>query len=117
MRVVVDMKHLNGIDSVKMAEAVVQKMAQDTQTEIVMNFSSQSPSSPGQPPGVDTGTLKNSVVAVPRGRKTWVVNIGAEYGLALEYGTRNMAARPFVLPAINRMMRNLPNDLMVTLVE
>lgn len=117
MRVVIDMRHLNGIDSVKMAETVVQKMAQDTQAEIVMNFNTESPSPAGEAPGVDTGTLKNSVVAVPKGRKTWAVNIGADYGIDLEYGTRKMAARPFVRPAINRMMRNLPRDLMVTLVE
>ena len=117
MRVVIDTRHLDGINSVAMADAVVQKMAQDTQAEIVMNFNTQSPSPVGEAPGVDTGNLKNSVVATSRGALTWVVNIGAEYGVALEYGTRKMGARPFVRPAIDRMMRNLPRDLLVSLLE
>lgn len=117
MRIVVDTTHLDGIKSRVIAEAVVQKMAQDTQAEIVMNFNTQSPSPAGEAPGVDTGNLKNSVVANPRGALTWVVGIGAEYGVNLEYGTSKMAARPFVRPAINRMMKNLPDDLLVKLLE
>ena len=117
MRIVVDTRHLDGINSQKMAKAVVQKMAQDSQTEVVMNFSSSSPSSPGETPGVDTGNLKNKTVAEPRGALTWALVIGTEYAVDLEYGTRKMAARPFVLPAINRMMKNLPDDLLVSLLE
>lgn len=117
MRIVVDTSRLDGINSRAMALAVVQKMAQDTQAEIVMNFNTQSPSPAGEAPGVDTGNLKNSVVAVPRGGLSWAVVVGAEYGIDLEYGTSKMAARPFVLPAVKRMLKNLPKDLMVSLLE
>ena len=93
---------------------IVQKMAQDTQGRIVNTFSPNSPSAPGDPPAVDTGNLKNSVVAVPDSNpQTWRVQVGAEYGVHLEYGTAKMAARPFVLPAVEWLVANLPNDLAV----
>lgn len=113
MRVVVDVSALQRLarDMPERAGAVVQKMAQDTQTDIVNNFSPNSPSSPGMPPAVDTGNLKNSVVAVPVDPLTWRLLVGAEYGADLEYGTGKMAARPYVLPAVERTVTRLPGDL------
>lgn len=56
-------------------------------------------SAPGQPPARDTGTLANSVRARMVHLTFWRVEVGAEYGLYLEMGTRNMAARPFAAPS------------------
>jgi len=42
---------------------------------------------------------------------TWRVRVGAEYGAALEYGIAKMAARPYVLPAVERTVNNLPSAL------
>ncbi len=55
-------------------------------------------SSPGHPPNVDTGTLRASI----RWRKIsnltyWIVD-GVNYGVALEFGTSKIAARPFFMP-------------------
>jgi len=114
MRVVVDVSALQRLEREMpgKAAAVIQKTAQDTQTEIVNNFSPNSPSDPGSPPGVDTGNLKNSVVAVPDSAPlTWLVQVGADYGADLEYGTVNIDARPYVLPAVERVVNNLPSDL------
>ena len=112
MRVVIDTTKLNEImrRMPGTSQQVVQKMAQDSQTEVVNNFSAQSPSPEGDPPGVDTSALKNSIVAEPRG-EGWVLHDGVEYGVHLEYGTMSMGARPFFAPAIERMMNNLPSDL------
>jgi hypothetical protein len=100
------------------AAAVVQKAAQDCQADIVDNFSSQSPSDPGLPPGVDTGNLKNTTVAEPGvDPLTWLVKIGAKYGFWLEFGTENeeggtlMAPRPFVVPAVERARERMPDEL------
>lgn len=99
------------------AGMVVQKMALDCEADIKLNFSSESPSQPGDPPGVDTGNLKNSVIAEPVTELSWVVKIGAEYGSHLEYGTHNddgstrMAARPFVRPAVERTADRAPEWL------
>ena len=120
MRVVINTSVLQRIarEMPGKAEAIVQKMAQDTQTDIVNNFSPNSPSSPGEPPGVDTGNLKNSVVAVPDNAPlTWRVRVGAEYGAALEYGIAKMAARPYVLPAVERTVNNLPSALAAEVYE
>ena len=114
MRVNMDMTELQRIEREFPVRAgqLVQKLAQDTQGDIVNNFSPNSPSSPGDPPGVDTGALKNSVVAVPDTRPlTWLLLVGQSYGVDLEYGTEKMAARPFVLPAVERTFGRMPTDL------
>ena len=60
-------------------------------------------SPPGLPPGIRTGTLRNrstyKVVAWNR------IQVGgwAKYALGLEMGTRKMAARPFIRPALAKI--------------
>lgn len=50
---------------------------------------------------VDTGTLRNSIQSSPSGTSSWVVTVGADYGIYVEYGTRFMAAQPYFTPAID----------------
>lgn len=71
------------------------------------NWSPSSPSAPGEPPAVDTGTLANSIEGKMhvRGRE-WRIT-GVEYGEFLEYGTPRMAARPFIRPAVYAVRRQL----------
>ena len=69
-------------------------------------------SAPGQPPAVDTGTLRNSVQSKPRyiagTGMTSIVLTGLVAGVDkdariprwLEYGTRYMHERPFIAPSI-----------------
>lgn len=57
-------------------------------------------SAPGQPPNTDTGRLAGSIRAVESGKPTAHVEALADYARALEFGTRNMAARPFMTPAV-----------------
>lgn len=91
---------------------VIQKLAQDMEGDVKMNFSDTAPeaSAPGSPPAVQSGNLKNSIVAVPEGPMTWIVGVGAgaEYGIHLEYGTSRMAARPFMLPSFERIVNMAP---------
>jgi HK97 gp10 family phage protein len=59
-------------------------------------------SAPGEPPAADTGTLHNSIKVTPNfTRLQAVVNAGASYAKALEYGTPRMDPRPFMRPALN----------------
>lgn len=60
-------------------------------------------SQPGYPPNVDIGNLKNSIHTRKIKRWVWAVQVGAEYAPDLEYGTVKMAARPFVLPAVEQV--------------
>ena len=69
-------------------------------------------SAPGQPPAVDTGTLRNSVQSKPQyiagtGMTSIVltglvagVNKDARIPRWLEYGTSRMKARPFIAPSL-----------------
>lgn len=57
-------------------------------------------SAPGQPPNTDTGRLAGSIRAVMSGTPTAYVDALADYAVHLEFGTRNMAARPFMTPAV-----------------
>jgi len=65
----------------------------------------QSPSAPGEPPGILTGTLKNSIQARKQRDRYWIVAAGTEYAAFLEHGTARMAARPYFRPAAERIAR------------
>jgi len=70
-------------------------------------------SSPGQAPATDTGRLASSIMADITGL-TAEVSANVQYAAPLEFGTVNMAARPFLQPALeserekfNRRLANL----------
>lgn len=52
---------------------------------------------------VDTGLLKNSIEAVEEDKLEWVVEVHAEYGAYVEFGTRYTAAQPFLTPAVEEV--------------
>lgn len=62
-------------------------------------------SAPGNPPAPDTGALKTNITVVKKGHGRYWVQDGVEYGIYLELGTSRMAARPFMVPAIERAAR------------
>lgn len=49
---------------------------------------------------VDTGNLRNSIQAQSTGELSAEVNVGAEYGPYVEFGTHKMAAQPYLSPAV-----------------
>ena len=63
-------------------------------------------SAPGEPPATNTGVLINSIVGEVTtnadNKIQGYVRAGAGYAGYLEFGTRRMAARPFLNPAIER---------------
>lgn len=71
------------------------------------NLGGTNPSSPGQPPHLGTGVLRASIThAVDQDGENVTLKIGTmdgpatSYASALEYGTSNMAARPFLRPTL-----------------
>ena len=59
-------------------------------------------SKPYAAPNTDTGNLVKSINTQPLApAKTMYVGVNADYGTWLEFGTRNMKARPFLTPAMN----------------
>lgn len=49
---------------------------------------------------VDTGHLKGSISDEPVAELTAEVNVGAEYGHYVEYGTGRGPAQPYITPAV-----------------
>jgi hypothetical protein len=60
-------------------------------------------SSPGEAPRSDIGTLVNSIHVESLGKGRAALVDGVEYGEWLEFGTDDMAARPFFGPAAFHM--------------
>jgi len=61
-------------------------------------------SAPGEAPAVDTGFLINSIQTVIKSDTEAVITVGAEYAEGLEFGTSKVAARPFIVPAIEGVL-------------
>ena len=57
-------------------------------------------SAPGNPPNTDTGRLVGSIQVHDTGKLSAEVVAGVNYAAHLEFGTRHMAARPFMVPAV-----------------
>jgi HK97 gp10 family phage protein len=58
-------------------------------------------SAPGQAPASDTGRLANSITADIEGKQA-TVTAGTEYAAPLEFGTRDIEPRPFMVPAMEQ---------------
>ena len=52
---------------------------------------------------VDTGFLKSTIGRVQKGAGHWLVFALANYASYVEFGTRKMAAQPFMRPAFERV--------------
>lgn len=63
-----------------------------------------------------TGYLRDSIVSssLSIGYEA-EVHVGAYYGYYVEYGTRFMAAQPFLGPAIDEHDHEMPEEIMVSL--
>ena len=65
---------------------------------------SHTASAPGEPPATDTGFLISSIsntVDVEAGDLVGKIIVSAPYAASLEFGTLNMAPRPYLQPALN----------------
>lgn len=60
---------------------------------------------------VDTGFLKNSIQVTFPDDLTGVVFVAAEYGIYVELGTRRMAARPYLRPALEAVIPALGGEI------
>ena len=73
-------------------------LAEEGKDDIKGAWSPISPSSPGEPPAIDTGHLNASMEADLSQTKSFLATLrsNASYSADLEFGTRKMAARPFM---------------------
>jgi HK97 gp10 family phage protein len=78
-------------------------MAEDIRRSLSPSAANARVSAPGEPPASHSGRLRRGVRADSDGAAGSVMvgpSTGAPYAAALEFGTRRMAARPFILPAV-----------------
>jgi hypothetical protein len=94
-------------------DRVLGKLAGDVEGYAKNNMSRTAPlpSKPGDPPAVQTGNLKNSIIHQREAARSWSVSVNAEYGTPLEYGTVHIAARPFLRPAMVAIAKDAPKVL------
>lgn len=69
----------------------------------VVGYKTHRASAPGEAPAIDLGNLRGSIFAEMTSKTTAIVGVGAEYGIYLEYGTRKMAKRPYIRPAVDEV--------------
>ena len=60
---------------------------------------------------VDTGRLRNSILYNNTGNYSCTVNTNVTYAPYVEFGTRRMAAQPFLYPAYALAMQELLDEL------
>jgi HK97 gp10 family phage protein len=111
------------------AEKKIVAVGLQLERDIKLSISGPGPAPAGDPPGVDTGRLRASIstnwsgsgmdsgnvgsqaltedgIDQPERRADkFVVRVGSrvEYASWLEWGTRKMAARPFIRPSLDRL--------------
>jgi HK97 gp10 family phage protein len=73
-------------------------------------YGNHTSSAPGQSPANWTGELVNSISAINEGKNSKVI-VNANYAEFLELGTSKMRARPFILPSIQKVKKDLSQKL------
>ena len=77
-------------------------------TRVLGRSAAAGPSAPGEPPRRRSGRLADSVFAQRDADGLGaVVGTRLDYGMHLEFGTRTMAARPWLLPAFQAAQSSL----------
>lgn len=74
-------------------------------------------SAPGDAPNTDSGRLVDSIAVEKIRTSVYAVGTSVEYGKYLEFGTRQMAARPWLRRAMNKKAPELPNAITNAITE
>jgi hypothetical protein len=100
------LQRLSGPEIIRAAGAAVYESADAIRAEAFRSISAGSvsgaghvASAPGEPPNRDTGELQSKLENVETGPLTAEVRSNAEYAATLEFGSSNVAARPYMRPA------------------
>ena len=67
------------------------------------------PSSPGEPPRIDTKNLHESIMTETQVERTSIetrIGTNVDYGLFLELGTSKMQPRPWLRPAFDKVVKS-----------
>lgn len=103
------------LEGVKLDTELLDKMideAADKAGEIVERYIFLIAGDAAKNAPVDTGALRNSIVSESGmvDKLNGVVQDGVEYGIFQELGTGQMAAQPFMIPAVERHAKDFLNS-------
>ena len=87
---------------------IVDSIQRDPKTGAV--YGNHQASAPGQPPATDTGQLVRSITMSVEGTDGEVVGViraSAPYAAMLEFGTSNIAPRPYMQPGLESQRRKI----------
>lgn len=85
------------LDAQRLRTLMVQKVSQPGQGR---SYGGHRASAPGDGPAPDTGRLRQSIGVESPSPLIRRVGTNVKYALYLEFGTRKLAPRPFVRPAV-----------------
>lgn len=112
-RVQENMKRRKTAVAGNVAKAILQAcLLVERQAKMDMRNTPTSPSSPGDPPAIDTGRLVASVTHVIEGggfskETKGYVGTNVDYGRHLEFGTSTIAPRPWLTPALESKKKEI----------
>lgn len=95
-------QHLTGL-----ADEIALQLADAVAAEIQAGWSAQSPSAPEEAPAVVSGYLAGSITIESPAGGTARIGSNATYAPLLEYGAGELAARPWLRPAVERVRGQL----------
>lgn len=105
-------KSMNIIGAAEFKKALRDNATLDDVKKIVQMNASEITSEAQWKAPLDTGTLERSIVMTTKDNGlTSTVSVGAEYGSYVEFGTRYMAAQPFIGPTYKKQVKKFKHDM------
>jgi phage gpG-like protein len=104
------MSQANGMAALEIRNEAVKMISENGDGESVTRYNPKrkvNVSSPGDPPNADTGRLIQSI-KVERDGLAYLVGTNLRYGAHLEFGTKDMAPRPWLSVAVKNVARDVP---------
>jgi phage gpG-like protein len=104
------MSQANGIAALEVRNEAVKLISENGDGEKVTRYGPKRDvhvSSPGDPPNADTGRLIQSI-KVEKDGLAYLVGTNLKYGAYLEFGTKDIAPRPWLSVAVRNVSKDLP---------
>lgn len=104
------MEQANGMAANEIRNEAVQLLAENGDGPIQIRYNPKRKvhvSQPGNPPNSDTGRLMQSVKYEKDGQ-AYLVGTNVRYGAYLEFGTKDIAPRPWLSVAVKRVTKLIP---------
>lgn len=85
------------------ASNIIKDTALDVEAEAKIHVPRDPQRPPQDPTQPVTGNLRNSIQAIKKQALLWWVQVGADYGIYQELGTSRIPARPYLVPAVEKL--------------